>query len=86
MILSNNPLAAHSSPIYVLIGDQPIASARDAQFFIDWIEKLWELVDERNRWTAKAHRQHVRDLFTRAQEVYRRIAAADPSVPALAGR
>ena len=86
MILSNNPLAAHSSPIYVMIGDQPIASALDARFFIVWIDKLWELVDGRNRWIAKEHRQHVRDLFTRAQDVYRRIAAADPSVRALTRR
>ena len=74
MLLSNNPLAAHTSPVYVLIGNQPVASATDARFFITWIDKLWELVDGRKRWSTPAHRQHVRDLFTRAQEVYRRIA------------
>jgi hypothetical protein len=78
-LLSNNPLAAHSSPVYVLIGDQPIASATDARFFITWIDKLWELVDSRNRWSAPAHRTYVRDLFTRAQNVYRQILASDPS-------
>jgi hypothetical protein len=79
MLLSDNPLAAHSSPIYVLVGDTPIASAADARFFITWIDRLWTLVDGRARWTTPAHRSYVRELFTRAQDVYRRIAAADRS-------
>jgi TolB protein len=81
MLLSNNPLAAHSSPIYVLIGNTPIASAADARFFITWIDQLWRLVDGRARWTTPAHRSYVRELFTRAQDVYRRIAASDRSAP-----
>jgi hypothetical protein len=86
MLLSNNALAAYSSPVYVLVGDEPIASATDAKFFINWIEKVFELVDRRGRWTAPAHRQYVRDLFTRAQDVYRRIAATDPTTRRMTSR
>jgi TolB protein len=86
MLLSNNPLSAHSSPVYVLVRDQPIASAIDARFFITWIDKLWELVDGRNRWRMPEQRKHVRDLFTRAKDVYRRVAASDPTARAITRR
>jgi hypothetical protein len=77
MLISGNPLAAYSSPVYLHVGDEPIASATDAKFFIAWIEKLWQLVDARGRWSAPSHRQYVRGLFRRAQDVYQGIAAKD---------
>jgi hypothetical protein len=65
---------AHTSPVYVSIGDKPVASADDARFWIAWIDQLIAQVSDRGRFSTPERRKEVVELFRRAQEVYRKIA------------
>jgi TolB protein len=40
---------AHSSPVYVEVKGAPIDAKADAQYFVVWIDRLWESVRRRNR-------------------------------------
>lgn len=70
LILNDSYAFAHTSPVYVLLGRDPIASPRDAEFWVDWIEKLIALVEERGRFANEAKKQEVVNLFRKAQEIY----------------
>lgn len=72
LVLNDLQTFAHSSPVYVYLDDQPIASREDLLFYIDWIEKLITRVKTRARFSTEARRQEVVDLFTKALEEYRR--------------
>lgn len=72
LVLNDLQTFAHSSPVYVYLDDQPIASRDDLRFYIDWIEKLIARVKTRARFSTEARRQEVVDLFTKALEEYRR--------------
>jgi hypothetical protein len=70
----NDPLAfAHTSPVYVYFGDQPITSADDARFYAEWVQRLIDRVEKTGRFAAPERKQEVIQLFQRALDVYRRI-------------
>lgn len=80
LVLNDLQTLAHTSPVYVHVGDQPIASRNEVRYYIDWIEKLIAQVKIRGRFVNDARRQEVVDLFGKALEEYRKIeqsAAAD---------
>ena len=72
----DGPVWAHTSPVYVKIAGQRIASRRDAEYFVDWIEQLLQVVDARNRFTSLEDRRRVESLFRRAQNEFRKLADA----------
>jgi hypothetical protein len=64
----------YTSPVYVQFGDERNASAEDARFWVDWIDRLIAQVNQRGRFASPERKREVVELFQRAQEVYRRIA------------
>jgi hypothetical protein len=72
LVLNDLQTFAHSSPVYVHLGDDPIGSREDLRFYIDWIGKLIDRVQTHSRFSTEARRQEVVALFTKALEEYRR--------------
>ena len=68
---------AHTSPIYITVAGKPPASEKDAQYFLQWIDRLEAKLNERSRIPAPALRAHVESQLSAAREVYRKIAASD---------
>ncbi|MDA1315267.1 MAG: CehA/McbA family metallohydrolase [Acidobacteria bacterium] len=59
-LVVNDPQAfAHTSPVYVYIGDQKIASAKDAKIVLAWIDRLIHDVAESPRFATEARRNEV---------------------------
>jgi hypothetical protein len=79
LVINDLQTFAHTSPVYVYLDEQPIASREDLRFYIDWIEKLIERVKTRGRFATEARRQEVVALFTKALEEYRRRESAIPA-------
>ena len=67
----DGPVWAHTSPVYVSLQDQPVASREDAAYFVDWIGRLLRVVATRDRY---ADRQRVEKLFQQAQQKFRQLA------------
>ena len=72
----DGPVWAHTSPVYVKIAGQEIASRPDARYFVDWIEQLLRVVAARNRYPSVQDRRQVETLFRRAQDKFRKMADA----------
>jgi hypothetical protein len=73
----DGPAWAHTSPVFVQVAGQKIASREDAKYFVDWIEQLLKVVAARNRYPSPESRQQVESLFRRAQNEFRKMADAD---------
>jgi hypothetical protein len=73
-LVFDGPVWAHTSPVYIRIAGQPLASREDAEFFVNWIEQLLRVVDARNRFASVENRRQVESLFRRAQAEFRKLA------------
>ncbi|HVX11576.1 MAG TPA: CehA/McbA family metallohydrolase [Pirellulales bacterium] len=76
-LVFDGPVWAHTSPVYVSVADQPIASREDAKYFVDWIERMLRVVIARNRYARVEDRRQVEVLFRKAQDEFRRMADAN---------
>ena len=65
---------AETSPVYVYVGDKPIRSKEDAEYFIEWIDNITKLWDENPHWRSEAEKKHVLDQFAEARAIYVRRA------------
>ena len=65
---------AETSPVYVYVGDKPIRSKDDAEYFIEWIDNITKLWDENPHWRSAAEKKHVLDQFAEARAIYVRRA------------
>ena len=72
----DGPAWAHTSPVFVTIAGKPIASKKDAAFFVEWIDRLIDSMGRRNRYAKPEDRQRVEALFRRAQTRFQEIATA----------
>ena len=72
----DGPVWAHTSPVYVNVAGQRIASRQDAEYFVDWIEQMLRVVNARNRYASIEDRRQVEALFRRAQSEFRKMAEA----------
>ena len=69
---------AHTSPIYIDVDAQPRTSARDAAFFLKWVESLIEALvwaRQKAKIPDPMQRQEVIQLFEKAREIYRQMAS-----------
>ena len=73
----DGPAWAHTSPVFVQVAGQKIASREEAKYFVDWIEQMLTVVAARNRYASPENRQQVESLFRRAQNEFRKMANAD---------
>ncbi len=76
LILNDARAWAHTSPVYVTFGDRRVALREDVRFYIDWIERLMERLDQRGRFGNAERKAEVMRLFARALAVYRGIEAS----------
>jgi hypothetical protein len=74
---SQDGTLAHTSPIYVTVAGKPTVSRDDAQYFLQWIDRLEAKLNERSRIPSPALRTHVEGQLSAAREVYRKIAAQE---------
>lgn len=65
---------AQSSPVYVVRGGRPFASAEDARFLGEAVDALWTRV-EHSPWRSPAERDAFHAEITRARAVYTQIEA-----------
>jgi predicted trehalose synthase len=71
------PMGAHTSPVYVEVAGRPAGSAKDAAFFLAWIDRLEADLRERDRIPADEVDEAMAHL-ERAREVYRRLKGEGP--------
>ncbi len=74
LILNDARAFAHTSPVYAKLDGREISSAEDARYFVEWIGRLVERVDERGRFATPERRLEVVRLFERARDVFRKKA------------
>jgi len=68
----------HTSPVYVEVAGKRPVSRKDAQYFLQWIDRLETKLKERDRFASAPLKAHVEGQLNAAREVYRKIAASDP--------
>ena len=61
---------ASTSPIYVRVGNEPVRSATDAQFFVRWITRLEVATRASSAWRTPAERDAVLKTFAEARAVF----------------
>ncbi len=64
--------AAETSPVYVYVGDRPIRSKADAQYFVQWIDDITKIWSSSTMWRSDREKQHVLAQFAEARKVYER--------------
>jgi hypothetical protein len=72
---------ASTSPIYVRVGDQPVTSATDAEFFARWITRLEVAARASSAWRTPAERDAVLKTFADARAVFAGLSATPPRRP-----
>ena len=72
--LFDGPAFAHTSPVFVRVGNLPIRSRKDATYFVEWINQLIRVVTLRNGYKSEADRKKVVALFRRAQAKFQKMA------------
>ena len=66
---------AETSPVYVYVGDQPIRSKEDAEYFIQWIDDLITLWNGYEYWRSDREKNHVLGQFREARAIFEQRAA-----------
>jgi TolB protein len=63
---------ATTSPVYVIVGGQPIRSAGDAEYFMAWIDRLVTGVKQHTGWNGKEEQRAVLELLAKARAEFER--------------
>lgn len=69
-LVLDDALFAHTSPIYVSAGGEPIAARGDAAYFVEWIDRLIALVRSRGRFASEADRDDVIAVFEKGRAYF----------------
>jgi len=64
---------AHTSPIYFIVDQKPIASQKDAEYMIKWIDELIKISNSPGRYPSREKRDKVRAIFLEAREIYETV-------------
>jgi hypothetical protein len=65
---------AHTSPVYLLIGNQPIRSVKDAKYFIQYLENAISWLQKSGSFPSKKAQQEVLESFKKGIEMYSKLA------------
>ena len=63
---------ATTSPIYISVGGEPVRSAKDAAYFVTWIDRLSQAASNYPDWRTAAEKEHALKLLSEAHAVYAR--------------
>ena len=66
---------AHTGAIYVDVGGKPAVSRQDAEYFLQWIDRLEKKLKERDRIPSPELKTRVEAQLNAARSIYRQIAA-----------
>jgi hypothetical protein len=66
-------LFAHTSPVYLDVLGKPVSAKADADYFLQWIDRLANAVNERNRIPSR-RKPHVQAQLDAARAVYRKLS------------
>jgi TolB protein len=58
---------ATTSPIYVLVGDRPIRSPVDAQYFLAWVARLEAAAAAHTSWNSEREKETVLETMRLAR-------------------
>jgi TolB protein len=77
---------ATTSPIYVQVGDAPVRSRADAEYFLAWISRVEEAVRAHTGWNTIAERDEAMNTIAAARAEFTRrtqdmVSRAPPSPP-----
>jgi hypothetical protein len=64
-----------TSPIYVSVGGAPVRSAKDAAYFVSWVERLEQAAAAHAGWNTTAEKEGVLKRLAEARAVYERLQA-----------
>ncbi len=64
---------AHTSPIYCLVGGEKIGNREDAEFFVQWIDKLIAMASTRGKYASEAQKEEVIALFRKGRAYYEAV-------------
>jgi hypothetical protein len=67
---------AHTSPVYVEVDGAARASAADAAYFVEWIDRLIDLASREGRYASDGERDEVMATFREGRAYYERMAGA----------
>jgi len=62
-------LHAETAAIYTLVGDAPIRSREDAEYFVQWIDDITEMAEEHPGWRSQREKDHVLGQFREARAI-----------------
>ena len=65
---------ATTSPIYVKVVGSTLASKPDAQYFLNWIDRLTKAAEENHDWNNDAEKQSIMDQLSHARKIYEELA------------
>jgi hypothetical protein len=65
---------AHTSPVYVQVGDGHGIVLEDAKFFIDWIDREVNFYEGYSGFRSEQDRQAMLEIYRKARAVYVRLA------------
>ena len=71
--MNENGHQSHTAPVYVSVNDKPVrASAEDAEYFADWIDKLLRKTAPSQDWNLyfTDDLDQVHDRYRLAREIY----------------
>ena len=63
---------ASTSPIYVTVGEAPVRSRTDAEYFIDWIRRIESAAAAHTEWNSDSEKSRVIEMLARAREEFER--------------
>jgi hypothetical protein len=66
-------LFGHTSPVYLDVASKPVPARADAQYFLEWIDRLERAVQERDRIPSR-RKPYVQVQLDAARAVYRKLA------------
>ncbi len=61
---------AHSGPIYVHLGGEPVLVREDVELMLRWIGRLWQLLEERDNFGPDPNRERARAMLDMARSHY----------------
>ena len=67
-------LHAETAAIYTLVGDEPIRSRADAEYFIHWIDGVTKQAEEHPGWRSQREKDHVLGQFREARAIMQQRA------------
>ena len=77
LVVTDEQVLAHTSPVYAYLGGQEISSLTDALYFVDWIDDLIRKVEQYGVFHQLDHKYETIRLFRKAQNIYAQKARAD---------